>query len=418
MPHRLKIKKTTVNSFFIFLLFFLNNRFCYLIDYKTISFSGIGFEDLTSILLLCIVGVTIICNFKYLNRSGRFKVEIMFTLVMFVISSIVAQLSYSQSITMGLMAQRGWIAWILMYFPLSIWVKKKKITVDGIISALYFFGVIYLGVTTLQYLLQNSVTFLYVGSRVRYGLTAYYFERANIELLFAFAAYKAITQCSKFNALISVWCLIFIIIFYKVRMSTISVIATLFVYILLYRGMNNSIISLRKTVYILATIIFMCFFTQSTIAKDILSNLSNSTDPDLTIRVSGREFYLASFFKSPVLGSGFVNVLNLKACELSGRALGINYEDNGLFGIAFYYGLMGLVWFLALFLKSFKFAKRIYKRTNNFAYLGYLMINIVSCITLAPDCFFSGLAFPVFLVILETEYDKCKLGREVRLINK
>ena len=142
----------------------------------------------------------------------------------------------------------------------------------------------------------------------------------------------------------------------------------------------------RKAYYKVLAILGVIVAIAGVIVSDVFQSTINtilSNEDTLAIRSIGREWYLNSLIKHPILGCGYPHEDCRAACEAAGFTRGIYIVDNGVFGFAYIYGLIGVLWIVGFWIYFLKRAKTIASRNNNYFYIMYMGLNVVICVTLA-----------------------------------
>ena len=112
-------------------------------------------------------------------------------------------------------------------------------------------------------------------------------------------------------------------------------------------------------------LIILLLLTKTELFSFLIQGLNN-VDLSSQTRALGREFYIKRISEHPLFGCGYINMNNLNAMAYAGVnsiSTGIiAWVDLGIYGLAFFFGLIGIVWFVALFykllVKSYKIARK------------------------------------------------------------
>lgn len=92
-------------------------------------------------------------KFKLKNFKGLLVIGGLILTAM--LSSYSAEVSYHQGLLSGIVAQREWLSWVLMIYPLYKWYQEKKITKRGLNTSILYVCRIYAVVCVLQYFLYD-----------------------------------------------------------------------------------------------------------------------------------------------------------------------------------------------------------------------------------------------------------------------
>ena len=107
-----------------------------------------------------------------------------------------------------------------------------------------------------------------------------------------------------------------------------------------------------------------------------------------------------------LFGLGYVNIDWEQAFKESGVADEIYVEDNGIYGIAFFYGLFGVLWCVVLTVRAGVMAYKLFRLDGNVAPLCYLIVSVLGIKTLAPNCYENTAAYQLCLIMIECELEQ------------
>ena len=137
----------------------------------------------------------------------------------------------------------------------------------------------------------------------------------------------------------------------------------------------------------------------------------NKIDLSSQTRVLGRAYYLQKIAEHPILGCGYINTNNTVAVQYSGInsiSTGIiAWVDLGVYGLVFFFGIIGLIWFVWMYGKmtymSYKIASK-----GDLTYWMYMIYLIV----LVPNStgflwyLTNTVQFIILMCMMEGEYKK------------
>lgn len=366
----MNLKKSTLSYFGLILLIILSENFMYLVDLN-IKFLGVNLKDFCLIIsILWIIGVSL----YYKKPNGvhfRFKWLILFTILLAFLSAFQSYRLYGQEIILGISPQRDFLIFAISYFPIRLLMVNNIVTYEKLEKLVYKIGIIELILYFTQYLIGNYFQFLYVLSSSAYSSNStnrYYFGTIFICLLI-FICLDNIFHRKKIlkNSILIVAGLLEIIIVGKMRMNFISVVCAISIGILLWKKGKA-----LKLLFITAGIAsFLILLYNSEVIQSILPTLQHKTKFDtLAIREIGRNFYLETLFQHPILGGGYINTTYKPAYNAARIADGILWVDNGIFGLGFLYGGIGLLWMFLFFAKMYKYS---YKALKKGKYIFFIM---------------------------------------------
>lgn len=378
---------------------------------------GVGFYDIVFLTKIVVVVLSIIWNSK-IFRSKKISLNILpvGAVILSITSSIGANLVSGQPLVFGLGAQREWLSSILLYYPIRIWLEKGKLNYKKIVSTLYAVCVVYLTICIFQYILIDHVKFLAVAaSDERYGDVRLVFNPI-IPIIASAFCLDQILSCdhgARKQKEVCIWIIIGTIVLItlvtKGRMRTFSFITGMAICALMRRG------PIDKKIYSIIIIgVGCCFLLSSPMGQDVLDLIFGSgtglSADTLSIREAEKTYYLSKIFgsfSSFILGCGYPNSSWSAAVELSTPTVG-NWTyyttDIGVVGDFYYYGIIGIMWFLAVYSFLFIKGQRIYKRTSNTAFIQIVIVDIIGAITLVPLLFSSTLIIPLIFSLVEIMY--------------
>lgn len=393
--------------FLIFLLLALDCNLFYLIDTKSFFIFGLAFQDIF-MLLKIIIFLFFIMKTIHLKIDRYYICLMIIPFILMIFSSFSGFLSYGQSFFEGAIAQRYWFSSLLMFFPFIYCFRLKKISLNDFIQVLFIFCIIYICICILQYFLTNTIQFTYSmnSGATRYNEPRYYFEYGLVVFV-ALISMDFFVRKSKLKYLIiPILVGYFSIVICKARMLTIA-----FLISLLFIVFFSKIIYKRKRIYIGIGLIFTFIFLLSDFGTDIINNIlvgSESTTYTLGIREIGRNYYFSLLTKSLrdfVFGFGVPNIHNKVAQQISGNLDKIYTVDNGIFGVMFQYGFIGILLWLLIIILNIRMSYKIYKNYNISFYLAFIVFDIIGFITLEPMFWRAYLTFPIFLAMVYYQYN-------------
>ncbi len=398
----------------LFLLLMLELNCFGFVDKYGLYILGVGYFDIVFFIKILVIGLSIILNIQVFQRR-KILLDILpiGAIVISITSAVAGNLSSGQPIFSGLWAQREWLSSILLYYPIRIWLEKGKLNYKKIIETLFFASSIYLVICIVQYILIDYVKFLSVStSSERYGDVRLVFNTILPIVTSAFCLATLLSEGSgkkeKRICVVIIACTIILAAFVtKGRMRTLSFIAGMAICALIRRG------SIKKKAFSIGVIVLGCFFLMSSpIGQDILDVLWGSgtglSADTLTIRDAESVYYLSKIFESLnsfVFGCGYPNSSWAPAVALSTPTVG-NWTyyttDIGIIGDFYYYGIVGLIWFIAIYLMMLYQGIQIYKKTRNTAFIQIVIVDLIGAMTLVPLLFSTTLVMPLLVALMES----------------
>lgn len=356
----------------------------------------ISIEDLT-ILVEAFFWLYVIATSRR-KIEKKYKVIIVLAALLVVSSSVMAYVNYGQPLLMGIRAQRSWLMAILMYFPLSQLIKSRKITVPQLMNMLDAINFIYMAIMIAQFIAGPNHLFLNVRNSIRYGSLRLAIAQSFLCISYFYHLHKLLTQKKCFKSFLIIAVTLFTVIFVnKGRASTILLIVPSVLMLL------SSRLSKRKLALLGGVILIGVIFLSSSFGTLFLDSIfgETSTDAGTLIREVGRVFYIDRVLSSPlntIFGCGFANI-DWPATYVGIRyGEGITYNDNGIYGLIFYYGFSMVVWIVVFTLwlmhDSWKSGKKIY--------VFMLLRSLLGLMTLFPECYTTNIGFALLCVIIES----------------
>lgn len=293
------------------------------------------------------------------NSDNGTKIVLFTFALMAVTSAIRAQQSYGQSIILGLRPQRYYLI-LLAYFPIKNVILKRENGLQFVIHTIVGVGVVAAIIYSVQYLVFPYINFLTVGYDYRFGQVRLRFNEVWTLFSMFYVYYKLIKQPRwKWGILFAIHIFYYVEII-KGRYGIIVLTLVLaFLTILVNRKKWKAAISITAAVVILlyAPIPIVDQYFEGFRAG--MDSYQSGTD----VRYKGQKFYMESISEdivSLIFGKGYVNTQSSSAVQIS-RAKDFYIVDNGYFGLAYFYGLFGVVGtmftYLYIAIKAYKLQK-------------------------------------------------------------
>jgi hypothetical protein len=157
----------------------------------------------------------------------------------------------------------------------------------------------------------------------------------------------------------------------------------------------------KKVVYLLLICGIVIWMLETDLGQYLLTALfDTSSDPSARIRVIGKELYISEISKSPLFGRGYP--YNEAAYRAAGRYDLIYLNDNGIYGFAYIYGLLGLAWYIWLSFKMFICSFKALKK-EDYRFILYTVFLQVICANIVWWFweFSFGLVFTIMIAMME-----------------
>lgn len=343
---------------------------------------------------ICVVLEVVFFLYVY-NKVGRkcnksqYRYFFIAPIFLVLSSSYMAYISYGQPIFLGIRAQRHWIIAMLMYFPITWLIKTKKLTLKSIYKILDNLGLIYIILIFIQYFIGDRFELMHVQSNMRYGSIRLYVSTYFLLMIY-FIHLRNIFLKSKyqFKDFFYVFTILLIHLFVtKSRMSLATLVLITIILIMIQR------LTTKKLLALFAILICGYLFLTSSIGIQIINAiLTIGQDAGVAIRDTGRIFYLENIFTNPLtllFGKGFANLDWPQTVVATKYNLGIYFNDNGIFGLLFYYGFAFVIW---MALSNIIFLRDSWKNNKSWMFF-YLFTGLIGIYTLLPYCYAYDISF-------------------------
>ena len=404
----MRIKKPRIHYIILFFLMILDLEFLNLVDIARFNILGMYYSDIIFVVSILIFIAELFCSGFRIKIDASLAVIFSFLMIA-CFSAKSAQLSYNQSFLAGIAAQREWLSWVLLIYPIYSWIKNKKITVDGIQKCMRYVCRGYAMICILQFFLYNFVNFTYVMTNSRYGNVRLYFNTAYFSIMICIIIdelfNKNLTRKQRILDLIEFAAYFFVIaVITKGRMATIALVASIVIFLIFRKSISLP----KKLLIIFCVTICVAIFTYSTMGQDILNTINgvSKTTDTLGVRDAARSYYIDKTFSSTrtlFLGYGVPNIHNQIAMNVSNplwQSMGdarFYLTDVGIVGIFFQYGLLGISLLIGLTFFMLKKFVSIYIGQGKTQYLQYLVLDIVTWASLTPTLFSTSILGVILL---------------------
>ena len=296
------------------------------------------------------------------KRRYNFGYIILFTVIMAIYSAIQSYFLHGQSLIQGLLPQRFMVGSFLLYFLIMHYLNKDYDYINTLKSVFLSVGYVEMILYIAQYLIIDHMVFLRMPISSRFGEV-----RMNLGAIgIPFVVFDAINHCLNdrkinykyiFSLLFGFY---YIIVIAKTRLALVAYTIAVLGGFLLWNNKGK-----KKYICIFVMLIILLLLTKTELFSFLIQGLNN-VDLSSQTRALGREFYIKRISEHPLFGCGYINMNNLNAMAYAGVnsiSTGIiAWVDLGIYGLAFFFGLIGIVWFVALFykllVKSYKIARK------------------------------------------------------------
>ncbi len=370
--------------------------------------SGVSFfKELDCILAILVFLIVIIKyrNFLIKNCSKYFLLIEIWTILLTITSTIQAYFRYDQPIYLGLQAQREFFIMPLILFSYYMLYKLGKVSKNGLLVTLYLFTTIEMIFGFIHVYLFNG-TLLNVGGGTRYMETRAFMNVDYIIFLCIYSLNAFFRKEKKWYLIYLIFALLFVTFITKWRMVILSLIISLVFSSLFLVKLSVE----KKFVLFLVIMIFTILFFQLDIGKDIITAILNKGVTSTSeIRDTGRNFYISVLKDNILFGGGYVNTKWDAAVRLSRMTEGLLYVDNGIFGFAFVYGSIGVMYIFTIYFIVLKkgFNLYLFQKKNIFYFISYVIYFVIGCYTIVTGMT-NSFFIAIILLLLEIELDQAK----------
>lgn len=417
--------KIKFRCIFIFFILCLEHQFLYLIPANW-TLLGLDYQTICCCLEILLFLSSIVEFGGQIHRSVYSWIFV-FGMLLIITSAVAGMMTYGQSIITGLIVQRSRLGSLLMFFVLYKWYTHGKISLKEMWSTLAVFSFVYFVVCLAQFLLSGISTFTYstTTEKIRYGSVRYWFSGTYLAIMAGYGLDRIWQGIGSkvWNALLVIAPFILAFLITKTRMLAIAVaVAILFCYLIKPRSISGK---LSNVVVILVVLGFLASTQLGSDIVDIFSGVGSMTGDTLTVRDIGREYYVNVTLQGPLralFGCGYASSNNSTAYLMAypaiysaeyGYAVTIYPQDNGIFGMFFYYGIAGIVWWTASLAYLFYRAYLLFKKNGSTVFIGFAVFEFISSITLTPILFSRFILLPLISVLLiASESDSLSQGGE------
>lgn len=384
MKIKLRLKKNNIITITLFITIWAVQGFAQLVP--NFEYLGIGIFRVFDIGIVMAVAWTIwvyvsIRDRKKINyRYGR--LVIMFFVMVF-LSSCMSYIFFSQPVYGGLLTKRSILACFLLYFPITKCLQGGVLKKEDLRKILFTVGTIELMVYIIQFILVDVISFTYLDlTEVRYNTSRIRFPYL-LQLILGLICLSDLLghRCRSFKEklihLLYILGSIFLLAgICRHRAPTIILIGTIGIGYFLWKK-NISIKMMAGTIILVVGIVIAGNSTFFLNTVDGIINRGGKNDT-LTVRDSGRAYYISRIKESPLFGYGGAMISNKKA-QLSAKSKKNYYlDDNGIVAFTYLHGLVGVGWLAIFFYKTYRLSYHLYKQKNKYEYLLYIIFETVN----------------------------------------
>lgn len=396
----LKIRKTTVLYFVLFVM----------ADHCLWLLSG---NVQSKVNELCWIIIFALFLFKFINtnfsqlfnkQKYQFGRIILFTVIMGIYSTLQSYYLHGQSLIQGILPQRFMIGGFFLYFILMKYINEKKYGMKNIEKIFLTIGYCELILYISQYFLINKIQFLQINYTMRLGEIRMNLGAIGVPYVIFYSLNQLFGEKKSWKSIVSIAMGIFyVVVIAKTRIALLAYIISIIGGFMMWKKGGK-----KKIVIFFLLLTLIVVLTQTELFSYLTDGLKG-IDLSTQTRQLGRAYYLKKILSHPILGSGYINTNNVAASRYAGIysiSTGIiAWVDLGVYGLTFFFGIVGLVWFLVLY---GKLAMRSYKIgcTGKQTYWMYMLYIIVVSPNSTGFLWYisSTIAFVIWMCLIEKEY--------------
>jgi len=361
--------------FSLMIILMLSHKFFYMWLQDDYMMGSLKYSDISVILSVLFTGLVLL-QYGW-PRENRIKWFVYAYAALTVISALTAYMIYDQSIIRGIFAQRCQLSYLILFLGVERLFEKHVISKNDVVRIIYLMCWIELFLCTIQYVyyLISGNLFLTVGAGSRYESARLYFD-PGILLLVVFKSFSDLLSTKRKrirNFVFIVWTAMFLMVITQMRAMTLAFLVALVVGLVIWKSEW-----LKKIlVAIIAIFVGTKILSRYAIIQDLIKVLTDlNSDANYNVRNLGRAEFISEFAKSPITGRGYPSISSSAAYN---TLQGYLFVDNGIFGLIYSYGILGLIWWVALWVTVMLKAWRVRKR--QMAYFLYFVYYLVGLVT-------------------------------------
>lgn len=313
------------------------------------------------------------CGYILSKQYFIFGGIMLFPIIMALYSSVQGYLIYNQSLFQGILPQRFMVGGFLLYFVLVEYFIEYGLQ-DRIEKFFLTFSKVELLLYVMQYLVINQIQFLQIPYSIRLGGIRMNAGALGIHFLIFYLINKIFTErrLKKSNLFWLGISFYYVFGISKTRMLIVAYSLAIVGCFLIWK--NNS---KRKVAIFFILVLAMVFMTQTELFKYLITGINNM-DSSAQIRTIGRKYYIDKILEHPLFGCGYINMKNKVALSFSGYNDNIFWVDLGVFGLTFFFGIIGLIWMVHWYIKLIYCSYKITQKGNYIFWMYVIYVITIS----------------------------------------
>lgn len=380
MSMKIKIKENIEWIILIF-LFLMENCF-YLVNTEKINIPGkVAYSDIWLVIYLSYFFLQFLKYYR-IKCSYEFKLPILILCVMTIVAAIQEMWLTGQSFHLGLRPQRNYLIILLSYFPIRKLFAENKIDVNKLLKLLMVVGTLSASLYIFQKITYNQISFLKVMMNTRNESLRMYIDSSLVHVSGIVALYYF---CIYFKPKYIIAYAVDLIYVFWISQGRLELLAFLFASAIGVAISRN--LDMKKLILLIVAMIAGVVFLSTPFADNLWNAIQTAGTASIeqgntmAIRYIGRELYfnqLGQSMRTMLFGCGYPNELFHPAASKAGFYNHINLNDNGIFGFAYIYGLIGITTIILIVIKILKIVlSEIKNNSLNVIVLMFVMMQII-----------------------------------------
>lgn len=409
----MKIKKrNTITWMFFFSVIALEN-FCWLIPSDEYIVTGLlKFSD---------IGVIFAIFWSFYvfgsTRKNAYSKAMIWPALFYVcafISCYMASRFFGQSMGLGIRQIRYFLVCVIYFYAIFRSLQSRLITKADVYKIIKFQAVFECVIFLLQYLLIDRVVFVHTGISFEYGNARLRVSYLLPMIQMYISLNEYLNGIKKTQNLICVFLGAIVLAgLCKHRAPTLIMLCTFCIALVLWKKK----LSTKLIVSLLAIVVIVAFVSNSDMIQQAFGVLfkGSSEGDTLSIRKIGRMYYFEQLtnYNAWVTGLGQPNINSISAYKASGALNHIYLADNGIFGLLYAHGILGVAWIVCFFASIFKKSFYLFKEKKQYQYLLYFLFELGNLYMGLHWFYYYAAPFMIFMALLNWEYEEERYSKKV-----
>ncbi len=394
-------------GFLFTLLLLIPTRFFFIINDDSFkSAFRISYDDFTYLVFVVLAVYLFLRYQKTSNGKFYFLSNVLLIIPLVIIASVVPNILFGQSIRITFWAQRFFMIMIIIYYVYRLLLVEDIITPEYLWDKLYKLSFVHTIIIMFQHAIADHVHILSVRYRHRFGprITTNYTFSTILLIGSLCLFFSAKTRKEKMTASIG----LIMSYYHCVFISQTRIVMVAYGIMTILMALVSRTKVLKKITYLFVLCGLILILLQSELGQYLLTAVSDSsTDTSAQIREIGKQIYIYHLIQSPVVGRGYPHYTSFESYEMAGMNAHINPNDNGIYAFGYFYGALGLLWYVWITIRmlicSYKAVKKGDYRFLLFTlFLQIICVNIIWWYWTTSFC----VLFTIMLALMEDYQNK------------